>query len=158
MIHVFTFSLTVIVYDYDRFAPQVRVVDGRIELDLDSLTVDHATVDGVEQGPIEYVDESSTSRFVNSATFSNKFRSEKWSEDETELFYKVTFTIHLRKANKCSVSILVKHEHDRVNDTLTHYFFSLHDLGDFTMGHRLWHYLQIVSIKDTNRYSEQIQA
>ncbi|KAF9204245.1 Transcription factor TFIIIB component B [Podila verticillata] len=70
------------------FAPQVRVVDGRIELDLDSLTVDHATVDGVDQGPIEYVDESSTSRFVNSATFSNKFRSEKWSEDETELFYK----------------------------------------------------------------------
>ncbi|KAG0032661.1 Transcription factor TFIIIB component B [Podila clonocystis] len=70
------------------FAPQVRVVDGRIELDLDSLTVDHATVDGIEQGPIEYVDESSTSKFVNSATYSNKFRSEKWSEDETELFYK----------------------------------------------------------------------
>ncbi|KAG0362567.1 Transcription factor TFIIIB component B [Podila minutissima] len=70
------------------FAPQVRVVDGRIELDLDSLTVDHAAVDGIEQGPIEYVDESSTSKYVNSATFSNKFRSEKWSEDETELFYK----------------------------------------------------------------------
>ncbi|KAF9406751.1 Transcription factor TFIIIB component B, partial [Podila epigama] len=69
------------------FAPQVRVVDGRIELDIDSLTVDHAAVDGVEQGPIEYVEESSTSKFVNSATFSTKFRSEKWTETETDLFY-----------------------------------------------------------------------
>jgi len=150
-------SLTVLVCDYDRFAPQVRVVDGRIELDLDSLTVDHATVDGVDQGPIEYVDESSTSRFVNSATFSNKFRSEKWSEDETELFYKVTFAIHFGMANKCSVSILLKHEHehDRMHDSI---FFPLHNPGDFPMGHGLWHYLQVVSIKDKNRYSEQIQA
>lgn len=75
-------------------------------------------MDGVDQGPIEYVDESSTSRFVNSATFSNKFRSEKWSEDETELFYKVTFAIHFGKANKSSVSILLKHEHDTMNDLI----------------------------------------
>lgn len=87
----FSLFFSMFYLDVNRFAPQVRVVDGRIELDLDSLTVDHATVDGIEQGPIEYVDESSTSKFVNSATYSNKFRSEKWSEDETELFYKVTF-------------------------------------------------------------------
>ncbi|KAK3810783.1 MAG: hypothetical protein J3Q66DRAFT_350215 [Benniella sp.] len=70
------------------FAPQVRVVDGRIELDMDSLTVDHAVVEAaVHQGPLEYVEESSSTKFVNSSTFNKRIRSERWSTEETELFY-----------------------------------------------------------------------
>ncbi|KAI7823872.1 hypothetical protein BC939DRAFT_477036 [Gamsiella multidivaricata] len=71
------------------FAPQVRVIDGRIELDMDSLTVDHAVVEAVEnQGPMEYVEESSSTKFINSASFGKKVRSERWNDEETELFYK----------------------------------------------------------------------
>ncbi|KAG9069418.1 Transcription factor TFIIIB component B [Linnemannia hyalina] len=70
------------------FAPQVRVVDGRIELDMDSLTVDHAVVDAADHlEPLEYVDESAATRFTNSASYSKKNRSEKWSEEDTELFF-----------------------------------------------------------------------
>ncbi|KAF9905870.1 Transcription factor TFIIIB component B [Lobosporangium transversale] len=69
-------------------APQVRVIDGRIELDMDSLTVDHAVVEANgHRGPLEYVEESSATKFVNSASFSKKIRSERWTEAETELFY-----------------------------------------------------------------------
>ncbi|KAK3845429.1 MAG: hypothetical protein J3R72DRAFT_29720 [Linnemannia gamsii] len=70
------------------FAPQVRVVDGRIELDMDSLTVDHAVVDAADHlEPLEYVDESAATRFTNSASFSKKNKSEKWSDVDTELFF-----------------------------------------------------------------------
>src|SRR5690606_19344160 len=73
-----------------RFAPQVRVIDGRIELDMDSLTVDHAVVDApTDQGPMEYVEESSATKFTNSASYSKKNKSEKWSDIETEMFYQV---------------------------------------------------------------------
>ncbi|KAF9576419.1 Transcription factor TFIIIB component B [Mortierella alpina] len=69
-------------------APQVRVVDGRIELDQDSLMVDHDLVDAVEdQGPMEYVEESALTKFVNSSSYSTKQKSEKWSEEDTERFY-----------------------------------------------------------------------
>ncbi|KAG0252370.1 Transcription factor TFIIIB component B [Mortierella polycephala] len=71
-----------------RFAPQVRVIDGRIELDMDSLTVDHAVVDApADQGPMEYVEESSATKFTNSASYSKKNKSEKWSDIETDMFY-----------------------------------------------------------------------
>ncbi|KAI1317899.1 Transcription factor TFIIIB component B [Mortierella claussenii] len=70
------------------FAPQVRVIDGRIELDMDSLTVDHAVIEADErQEPMEYVEESSSTKFVNSSSFNTRVRSERWSEEETELFY-----------------------------------------------------------------------
>ncbi|KAI8602991.1 hypothetical protein EDD21DRAFT_319648 [Dissophora ornata] len=70
------------------FAPQVRVIDGRIELDLDSLTVDHAAVEApLHQGPMEYVEESSSTKFVNSATYTKKITSERWTAQETERFY-----------------------------------------------------------------------
>ncbi|KAF9967943.1 Transcription factor TFIIIB component B [Mortierella alpina] len=69
-------------------APQVRVVDGRIELDHDSLVVDHDIVDAVvDQGPMEYVEESALTKFVNSSSYSTKPKSEKWSEEDTDRFY-----------------------------------------------------------------------
>lgn len=76
----------------------MRVVDGRIELDMDSLTVDHAVVEAaVHQGPLEYVEESSSSKFVNSSTFNKRIRSERWSTEETELFYEVTNGFYSRE-------------------------------------------------------------
>lgn len=69
-------------------APQVRVIDGRIELDMDSMTVDHAVIEApVHQGPMEYVEESSSTKFVNSATFNKRISSERWTTEETEMFY-----------------------------------------------------------------------
>ncbi|KAF9114969.1 Transcription factor TFIIIB component B [Mortierella sp. AM989] len=70
------------------FAPQVRLIDGRIELDVDSLVVDHDVVEAdPNQGPMEYVEESSSTKFVNSATFTRKISSERWTEKDTDLFY-----------------------------------------------------------------------
>ncbi|KAG0009754.1 Transcription factor TFIIIB component B [Entomortierella chlamydospora] len=70
------------------FAPQVRVVDGQIELDVDSLVVDHDIVEaGTHQEPMEYVEESSTTKFVNNSSFTRKIASERWSEKDTDLFY-----------------------------------------------------------------------
>ncbi|KAF9358392.1 Transcription factor TFIIIB component B [Mortierella sp. AD094] len=70
------------------FAPQVRLVDGRIELDVDSLVVDHDIVEAdTNQEPMEYVEESSSTKFVNNSTFSRKIASERWSEKDTNLFY-----------------------------------------------------------------------
>jgi transcription factor TFIIIB component B'' len=57
---------------------------------MDSLTVDHAAVDAAaDQGPMEYVEESSTTRFINSASYSKTNKGEKWTDEETEQFYKV---------------------------------------------------------------------
>ncbi|KAF9172937.1 Transcription factor TFIIIB component B [Mortierella sp. AD011] len=70
------------------FAPQVRVVDGQIELDVDSLVVDHDIVEAdTHQEPMEYVEESSTTKFVNNSSFTRKIASERWSEKDTDLFY-----------------------------------------------------------------------
>ncbi|KAF9427370.1 Transcription factor TFIIIB component B [Entomortierella beljakovae] len=70
------------------FAPQVRIIDGRIEVDADSLVVDHDVVEAdTNQGPMEYVEESSSTKFVNSATFNRKIPSERWSEKDTDIFY-----------------------------------------------------------------------
>ncbi|GJJ74624.1 transcription factor TFIIIB component B'' [Entomortierella parvispora] len=105
------------------FAPQVRLVDGRIELDIDSLTVDHATVDAGDQGPMEYVEESSTTRFVNSASFSKGNKGEKWSDEDTELFYKALAQwgtdfgiIHKMFKNKSRINVRNKFKReDRLN-------------------------------------------
>ncbi|KAG0039789.1 Transcription factor TFIIIB component B [Gryganskiella cystojenkinii] len=70
-------------------APQVRVVDGEIVLDMDSLTVDHAAVDGEDpdQSPMEYVEENASTKLINSASFAKGNRGEKWTDEETEKFY-----------------------------------------------------------------------
>lgn len=74
----------------------MRVVDGRIELDMDSLTVDHAVVDAADHlEPLEYVDESAATRFTNSASYSKKNKSEKWSEEDTELFFEVSSLVFI---------------------------------------------------------------
>ncbi|KAA1110408.1 Transcription factor TFIIIB component B [Puccinia graminis f. sp. tritici] len=68
------------------FAPQLRVVNGQIILDQDSLEVDRR-----DQTPqldeMEVVEESDSTRLVNSNTWSKAVRGERWSVDETNLFY-----------------------------------------------------------------------
>jgi hypothetical protein len=65
---------------------------------MDSLTVDHAVVDAADHlEPLEYVDESAATRFTNSASYSKKNKSEKWSEEDTERFFEVSsFFIFVR--------------------------------------------------------------
>ncbi|KAF8977445.1 Transcription factor TFIIIB component B [Entomortierella lignicola] len=70
------------------FAPQVRLVDGRIELDVDSLVVDHDIVEAdTNQEPMEYVEESSSTKFTNNSTFNRRITAERWSQKDTDLFY-----------------------------------------------------------------------
>ncbi|WAQ84399.1 hypothetical protein PtA15_4A852 [Puccinia triticina] len=69
-----------------QYAPQLRVVDGQMVLDQDSLAVDRR-----DHTPplddMEVVEESDATRLVNSNTWSKAVRGERWSADETSLFY-----------------------------------------------------------------------
>ncbi|KAI8881973.1 hypothetical protein K501DRAFT_334350 [Backusella circina FSU 941] len=71
--------------------PQVRLVDGEIVLDVDSLVRRPVQVDHERQhreDDWEVVEENEYSRKINSATFSLRNPSAKWSELETADFYK----------------------------------------------------------------------
>ncbi|WAR55229.1 hypothetical protein PtB15_4B849 [Puccinia triticina] len=63
-----------------------EVVDGQMVLDQDSLAVDRR-----DHTPplddMEVVEESDATRLVNSNTWSKAVRGERWSADETSLFY-----------------------------------------------------------------------
>lgn len=69
-----------------QYAPQLRVVDGQIVLDQDSLEVNRC-----DQSPqldeMEVVEESDSTRLINSQTWSKAVRGERWSTKETSLFY-----------------------------------------------------------------------
>ena len=71
-----------------RYNVQVRIgPNGETIIDEASLFVDrHAEEDTAEYTHIE---ESDTTKFVNSATYSKKLRGSRWSTEETELFYDV---------------------------------------------------------------------
>ncbi|GAA5962216.1 hypothetical protein JCM3765_003903 [Sporobolomyces pararoseus] len=68
------------------FAPQMRIVDGVLVLDEDSLQIDRSKP--TDTGPREVIEESAQDRFVNSRSFSKKpGKSRKWTTDDTERFY-----------------------------------------------------------------------
>ncbi|CAG8566319.1 8621_t:CDS:2 [Paraglomus occultum] len=71
-------------------APQVRVVNGEIVIDEDSLRIDRSAMHKpVQEELLELVVENPYSTIINSASYSKRSRAnEKWKEDETELFYK----------------------------------------------------------------------
>ncbi|ORY03192.1 hypothetical protein K493DRAFT_384113 [Basidiobolus meristosporus CBS 931.73] len=72
------------------FAPQMRVVDGKLALDNLSLSVDLHCLSGQQGGvPLDVVDESTSERFINSATYLSKIKSQRWTQSETDLFYEV---------------------------------------------------------------------
>ncbi|KAJ1733674.1 hypothetical protein LPJ61_001449 [Coemansia biformis] len=76
-----------------RMAAQVRVVNGKVIIDTDSLVVSRSDMAKDSGEPLELVDESERPRFINSLTYVTKRGSRRrWRPEETELFYQ-----HLRK-------------------------------------------------------------
>ncbi|KAI8992376.1 hypothetical protein BDB01DRAFT_778256 [Pilobolus umbonatus] len=67
---------------------QVRLVNGQIVLDADSLTVDrgHSSIN-YEDGSMEVVEESSMTKKVNSHSYGKRKASSRWTAEETENFY-----------------------------------------------------------------------
>ena len=71
-----------------RFNAQIRIgPNGETIIDEDSLVVNREETD--ETAHYTHVTESDTSKFVNSGTYSKRFRGSRWSAEETELFYDV---------------------------------------------------------------------
>ncbi|ORE03481.1 hypothetical protein BCV72DRAFT_251835 [Rhizopus microsporus var. microsporus] len=69
-------------------APQVRIVNGQIVLDTESLTVERSQAGGeIYEGDMEIVEESAMTRKVNSHTYGKRQPSSRWSAAETETFY-----------------------------------------------------------------------
>ncbi|KAI8055099.1 hypothetical protein BDF22DRAFT_675373 [Syncephalis plumigaleata] len=67
--------------------PQMKLVDGKMVLDMESLVVQHADLHGGLTEPLERVEESNYTRYVNSSTYGKKNRTVKWSDQQTQLFY-----------------------------------------------------------------------
>ncbi|KAI8083413.1 uncharacterized protein B0P05DRAFT_570730 [Gilbertella persicaria] len=69
-------------------AVQVRLVNGEIVLDTDTLTVERtAPESSMAEGAMEVVEENSMTRRVNSATYGKRKASSKWDDAETQQFY-----------------------------------------------------------------------
>ncbi|KAF7979412.1 hypothetical protein HWV62_42532 [Athelia sp. TMB] len=69
-----------------RFNVQVRIgPNGETIIDEESLYVDRN--DEAENLDYTHIEESDTTKFVNSATYGKKFRGSRWSAEETELFF-----------------------------------------------------------------------
>lgn len=75
-----------------RYNVQVRIgPNGETIVDEESLFVDR----NAEQDTAGYthVEESDVTKFINSATYSKRFRGSRWSAEETELFYDVSHSV-----------------------------------------------------------------
>jgi len=69
-----------------RFNVQVRIgPNGETIVDEESLFVDR--IDENETINYTHVEESDTTKFVNSSTYGKKYRGSRWSAEETELFF-----------------------------------------------------------------------
>ncbi|CAO3646285.1 unnamed protein product [Mucor hiemalis] len=69
-------------------ALQVRLINGQIVLDTDSLTIERTEADrDFGDGTMEIVEENAMSRKVNSQTYGKRQQSNRWNELETEQFY-----------------------------------------------------------------------
>ena len=85
-------------FDYDntmatsRFNVQVRIgPNGETIVDEESLLVDRA--EEHETDNYVHIEESDATKFVNSGSYSKKFRGTRWTVEETELFYAVSILI-----------------------------------------------------------------
>ncbi|KAG0175150.1 Transcription factor TFIIIB component B [Apophysomyces sp. BC1015] len=77
-----------VVLEETSLAPQVRIVNGEIVLDTDSLVIDrNASQANYSHEDMEVVEENSMTRKVNSMTYGKKVSSSRWSSEETDLFY-----------------------------------------------------------------------
>ncbi|KAI9272463.1 hypothetical protein BY458DRAFT_586358 [Sporodiniella umbellata] len=71
-------------------APQVRIVNGQIVLDTDSLTVERSQASqDFYDGAMEIVEENSMTKKINSLTYGKKGTSVRWSAVETDMFYEL---------------------------------------------------------------------
>ncbi|EGO05311.1 hypothetical protein SERLA73DRAFT_44621 [Serpula lacrymans var. lacrymans S7.3] len=69
-----------------KYNVQVRIgPNGETIIDETSLFVDRSVED--ESANYTHVEESDTTKFVNSGTYGKRFRGSRWSAEETELFY-----------------------------------------------------------------------
>ncbi|KAL7276938.1 hypothetical protein RUND412_000030 [Rhizina undulata] len=68
-------------------APQVRLVDGQIIIDEESLQIDRHERDALDEDAFELVEENHNTRLVNSGTWGKREKVEKWDADATERFY-----------------------------------------------------------------------
>ena len=68
-------------------APQMRVVNGQLVLDEQSLQIDRRERDAGDNGPHELIEESNLTRRVNSGTWGRRERTERWDDEETEKFF-----------------------------------------------------------------------
>jgi transcription factor TFIIIB component B'' len=72
-----------------RFNVQVRIgPNGETVIDENSLFVDRNDEESTQN--YTHIEESDTTKFVNSGTYGKKFRGSRWSSEETELFYSVS--------------------------------------------------------------------
>jgi hypothetical protein len=70
---------------------QVRLVNGEIVLDTDTLTVERTeAAHDYGDGAMEIVEENSMSKKVNSQTYGKRKQSAKWDAVETETFFDVS--------------------------------------------------------------------
>lgn len=88
-------------FDYDntmatsRFNVQVRIgPNGETIVDEESLFVDRAEEHETED--YVHVEESDATKFVNSGSYSKKFRGTRWTAEETDLFYAVSILVSHR--------------------------------------------------------------
>jgi transcription factor TFIIIB component B'' len=83
--HGFDYSQAV---STSRYNVQVRIgPNGETVIDEESLFIDRNEDEGTEN--YSHVEESDTTKFVNSGTYGKKFRGSRWSAEETELFFDV---------------------------------------------------------------------
>ncbi|KAJ1935928.1 hypothetical protein EC988_008339, partial [Linderina pennispora] len=69
-------------------AAQVRIVDGKVVINTESLVVSRNQMGSTENVPLETVDESTNTRLTNSMTYVKKKATRKrWDKEETELFF-----------------------------------------------------------------------
>ncbi|KZP25446.1 hypothetical protein FIBSPDRAFT_734099 [Athelia psychrophila] len=113
-----------------RFNVQVRIgPNGETIVDEESLYVDRN--DESENLNYVHIEESDTTKFVNSATYGKKFRGSRWTAEETELFFDalsqfgenyelISFILpgRDRKACKNKFKAEDKRDSDRINHCL----------------------------------------
>ncbi|CAO3592886.1 unnamed protein product [Absidia cylindrospora] len=69
-------------------ALQVRIVDGNIVLDTDSMMIDrNKDLEQISHEHMEVVEENAQSRKVNFQTYGKKTGNKRWTAEETDLFY-----------------------------------------------------------------------
>lgn len=84
-----------------RYNVQVRIgPNGETIIDEASLFVDRHEEEDTEE--YTHIEESDTSKFVNSATYSKKLRGSRWSAEETDLFYDVSLGLEYLSMCACT--------------------------------------------------------